>query len=404
MNPEQLRSLLGEATPIEFGPEGLPLVSPRSAEECSVLLATSSSEGWRVRLQGMGSWMPENGPADLILSTNRLRGLEEVSPADLVACARAGTSWEEMRTALLDHHVWIPLDAPGTLRSVGSVVATATAGPLRSGFGTLRDQVLGLTLVTGDGRIVRAGGKVMKNVAGFDIPKLVAGSFGAFGIITSVNFRLRTVPRSDLTFTYRGSRDELIRAGRAVLATGTLPAALELISPAALRAEQWTLAVRLIGSEAATAGEKSSIEDAVASVGLRRNDPVKPGEPWRMLANAAVEAETTLRFGALPSALETLLDLIAHHVDETCADFITATVTTGTARWSGRVQADRIRLLRNACAQQEIPVTVERSPWRVLSEVAHSGAFRERLGPIIASVRKAFDPAGILVTSLSADS
>ena len=92
--------------------------------------------------------------------------------------------------ALAAQRLWLAIDPPGRPeRSVGSVAATATAGPLREGFGPVRDHVLGCTVVTGDGRIVRAGGRVVKNVAGFDLAKLHVGGFGAFGITTSASAR-----------------------------------------------------------------------------------------------------------------------------------------------------------------------------------------------------------------------
>src|SRR5690606_14715546 len=126
-----------------------------------------------VRVEGCGTWLQTDAPADLAISTRALDQIASLAPADLVATVQAGTTIETLRRRFADQRMWLALDPPGRPeRSIGSVVATATAGPLRNGSGPVRDHVLGCTIVTGDGRIVRAGGRVVKNVAGYDLTKL----------------------------------------------------------------------------------------------------------------------------------------------------------------------------------------------------------------------------------------
>jgi glycolate oxidase FAD binding subunit len=401
MIARHIGSLLGDSSRVTVDPQGVPVVAPLNEHECALILATASERGWRVRIEGNASWIAADAPADLSVTTRSLRGIDDVSPADLVASVRVGTPWDDLRVSLLDHGAWIPLDPPGTDRSVGSVVATASAGPLRAAFGSIRDQILGLTFVTGDGRVIRVGGRVVKNVAGYDVTKLLAGSFGAFGVIISVNFRLRSVPRCDHTLVAGGERDTLIGVARAVLESGATPAALELVSPSAGEAGSWTLALRLLGSEPSVAAQLASAADVTAPVVLRRLEPDRAGGFWRQLATGAVAADTTLRIGALPSAMEVVLDLLAHHFDEKCEDWITATLTAGTVRWTGHAAPDRIRLFRGVCAQQEMPVTLERAPWDVRGDVGHFGAYRSRVPAIVESVRRTFDPAAVLAVPLS---
>src|SRR4029450_1991545 len=99
-------------------------------------------------------------------------------------------------------------------RTVGSMVASATAGPLRQGFGAVRDHILGCTVATRHGRLVKAGGRVVKNVAGYDLTKLQVGGFGGFGIIAELHLRLRALPRADVTLVAHGARDALSSAAR----------------------------------------------------------------------------------------------------------------------------------------------------------------------------------------------
>src|SRR5439155_1296734 len=95
----------------------------------------------------------------------------------------------------------------------------------RQGFGAVRDHVLGVTFVTGDGRLVQSGGRVVKNVAGYDLTKLEAGGFGAFGVIVLVHLRLRALPRADQTFVLEGTREDLTQVAEDIAAAGLQPAA-----------------------------------------------------------------------------------------------------------------------------------------------------------------------------------
>jgi glycolate oxidase FAD binding subunit len=347
--------------------------------------------------------MPVPAPADVLISTARLATLGPVDAADLVATVQAGVRWSALRRGLADHGMWLAQDVPGGDRSVGSVLATGTAGPLRAAFGGPRDQVLGLTLVTGDGRVVRVGGRVVKNVAGYDVAKLALGSFGAFGLITSVHLRLRAVPRADLTLAMPGMRDALLEAAGRILRAGCTPAALELLSPRAAGRDTWTLAIRLLGTEAEVAADRDSVQALFPASAT----PLRGAEAaafWQDVHTGAPRAPVTLRLGAEPTELDRALDLVALHLDERVADWIGVTVPAGTVRWSGSVEHDPLRRFRHAAAAQEWPVTVERAPWPVLERVGHFGAYREGVFRLVQGLRAVFDPAGVLVTPLDAAS
>jgi glycolate oxidase FAD binding subunit len=395
----RLRTLLGAAATVDTDPTGLPRVFPRTEEGIAAVLATATSEGWRVRVEGSASWIPPDAPADLAISTRSLAQVVNLDPPDLVATVQAGILWNELRQKLGDHGVWIAQDPPGTRRTLGSVVATASSGPLRTGFGGVREHILGLTLVTAEGRIIRPGGRVVKNVAGFDLVKLATGSFGAFGIITSLNLRLRAVPQADVTVVVRGSRDALVREALAIMDRGATPAAMELLGEELSLGEGWILAIRLIGSWAAVEADRRSIAAALTLPPSElKGDPAR--EFWRFWLERQSEPPVTLRLGTLPSGIDEALDLLAHHLGE---GSIAASVPAGTIRWSGAAAAERIRLLRHAAAQREMPVTVERGPWELRNALGHFGSYREGVGKITAALRRTFDPAGILVIPLGED-
>jgi glycolate oxidase FAD binding subunit len=151
-----------------------------------------------IRIAGRGTWMNTGHPvhATRVLSVAKDTGVVEYTPGDLVIAVRAGTTLTELDTALAEHGQWIPLDPEGGRDvTIGATIATCSYGPLAELYGTARDQVLGLTIVTGTGDIVRPGGRVVKNVAGFDLTRLMIGAWGTLGVITQVTLRVRA--RSD---------------------------------------------------------------------------------------------------------------------------------------------------------------------------------------------------------------
>jgi glycolate oxidase FAD binding subunit len=395
----RLRALLGDEALVGTGTGGQPIVAPREEAGVALVLESAAVHGWHVGILGGGGWSPADCPADLLLSTRRLGRILELSPGDLVVVAEAGVPFGLLRAALAEEGMWAALDHPGCERTLGSLTATATAGPLRSGFGAIRDHLLGTTFVTGDGQIVRPGGKVVKNVAGYDLTKLVAGSFGAFGIVTTVTLRLRALPRADLTLLGSGSRSDLLDSALAVLDAGLTPAALEVLSPDAGAAPAWQLAVRITGRGAEAAATRDAVRRA-ASIGLTELPPEESAALWDGVQTTATSEPVSIRIAALPAALETCLDQLEYALGES---WIAASVGAGVVRWTGEADAEALRRFRYWAATQEMPLTLERAPWPIRSVVGHFGAYREGTSRLVTALRHAFDPHGVLLTPVGAD-
>ena len=393
---EHVRALLGPEAIHGTGLQNQPLVAPADEAGVSLLLRTASAEGWHVGLVGAARWCPTDCPADLLLTTRALDRVGPVSAADLVATVEAGTPWSRFRSVLAEHGVWAAADHPGPGRTVGSVVATGTSGPLAAGFGRLRDHVLGITLVSGEGKIVRAGGTVVKNVAGYDLTKLAVGSFGGFGVVTSVTLRLRAVPRADATLVATGPRDRLIDAALAVGDAGLTPSALELSNVEAEAPGTWTLAARLTGRDATVAAASDAVRQ-VTPVEWTELATTDAAEFWLDAQEGAVSAPTTVRLGALPTAIESCLDLVQHYLR---AGTVSVSMPLGVVRWSGTASADDLRRMRHTAAQQEMPLTLERASWTLRSAVGHFGAYREGAGRLITALRRTFDPRSVLEVPL----
>lgn len=392
----RLRALLGTSG-VEREPDGLPRATPDSSDALAHVCHLAHEEGWRVRVEGQGTWLPTDAPADLALSTRALDQVVSVSPADLVATVQAGTPLEQLRRRLADYGMWLPLDPPGRPdRSIGSILATATSGPLRLGFGAVRDHVLGCTVVTGDGRIVKAGGRVVKNVAGYDVTKLHVGGFGGFGVITEAHLRLRALPRADVTLTARGVRDDLAAAGRALIEAGIAPSALELFSPALAADADWVLGARFTGTDAAVEADARGLHSA-SELEWQLLESDRSAAFWSLASRAVVGGPVTLRLGVLADGLDETLDLITHDLSE---GLISAGTAAGGLRWTGSATADRLRAVRRAAAAREIPMTMERAPWAIRHEIGHFGAYREGVGQLVSQLRGTFDPRGTLQVAL----
>ena len=155
-----------------------------------------------LRIRGAGTWLDAGRPTRLAdaISLAEHRGIVEYVPGDLTLTARAGTALSEIVDATSANDQWLPLDPWGGDRgTLGATISTGTAGPHAASMGLPRDVVLGMEFVTGAGTVIRSGGKVVKNVAGFDLTRLLVGSWGTLGVVTEATVRLRARPERTMT-------------------------------------------------------------------------------------------------------------------------------------------------------------------------------------------------------------
>jgi len=384
----RLRQALGDSAVRRDG-FGTPRAIPPSSEAVAEICGLAHEQGWRVRVEGQGTWMPPDAPADLALSTEGLDRISEIAPADLVATVEAGVGLGRLGIELARRGAWLPLDPPGLpRRSLGSLVATGTAGPLRHGFGPVRDHILGATFVTGDGRVLTAGGKVVKNVAGYDLTRLQVGAFGAFGVVTRVHIRLRALSAARVMLMAIGPRDALTRQARSLMDGGLSAAALELRSPGPGGGPDWSLGLELAGTEAGVEAEAAR-STSQSEVAWTRLDPDRAARFRSEVALAPLTAPTTFRIGVLPDGLDEMLDVLEGRLGP---GVISAGPGRGLVRWSGEPTFEALRDLRGIAAEREMPLTLERGPWDLRQAIGHFGAYREGVGPLVSRLRETFDP------------
>ena len=294
-------------------------VFPGSVDEVAAVIGLAAEAGRQVTPWGGGTaakvGMPA-APGGLVLGLRRLSRLLEHEPGDLTATVEAGITMEAFQTALRGRGQWVSLDpADASLATVGGVLATNASGPRRHLYGTARDLLIGVTVVTADGAIVRGGGKVVKNVAGYDVPKLFVGSYGTLGVIVEATVKLRPLPDHERLVCVRF--DRLKEAGlalRALLASDLIPNAIELLDAAAGTALSLGGAGLVVGFDGLSEQvdwQCAELARLVAKCGGRVG-PSMPDEVWQRLPTAAYAGFSDLAgvmvFSVLPSQVAELME------------------------------------------------------------------------------------------------
>jgi glycolate oxidase FAD binding subunit len=292
---------------------------PHNVEELSEVLKLASDERWRIIPAGAGTWLEMgNRPRQfhLIVSTAKMNRVIEYEPADLTATVEAGCALASFNKNAAEHRQFIPLDPFGDERStIGGVIATASAGPLRCAYGTPRDWLIGIRVVHADGGVTRAGGKVVKNVAGYDLCKLYAGSFGTLAVIAEMSFKLRALPPVEKTLVfYSNDVNSLCALLARVNDSDVQPAAMELISPShdlslALENNQFALALRFLNEAEAV---DSQIEEATKLGSDFKHTVLSEADAgafWRGYRESETSSKivSSLRLSALPADLPAAL-------------------------------------------------------------------------------------------------
>ena len=294
-------------------------VFPGSVDEVAAVIGLAAEAARPVTPWGGGTAVSVGIPAApgrLVLGLRRLSRLLEHEPGDLTASVEAGITMQAFQTALRGRGQWVSLDpADARLATLGGVLATNASGPRRHLYGTARDLLIGVTVVTADGAVVRGGGKVVKNVAGYDLPKLFVGSYGTLGIIVEATVKLRPLPDHERLVCVLFDRlKDAGAAVRALLAGDLIPNAIDLLDAAAgaaLGAESPALVVGFDGLREQVDWECAELARLVATCGGREGRPL-PDDTWPRLETAARAAfpasSAVMAFSVLPSQVADLME------------------------------------------------------------------------------------------------
>ncbi|MBK1990062.1 FAD-binding oxidoreductase [Sphaerospermopsis aphanizomenoides BCCUSP55] len=210
------------------------IVYPHTQTELSAVIATANRNKWSVLPCGSGSklnWGGLSQNIDIVVSTERINQLIEHAVGDLTVTVEAGMKFEQLQGILAKSRQTLALDpAFPHSATIGGIVATADTGSLRQRYGGVRDQLLGITFVRADGQIAKAGGRVVKNVAGYDLMKLFTGSYGTLGIISQVTFRVYPQPETSGTVVLTGQVETISQAATILKGSELTPTQADLLS------------------------------------------------------------------------------------------------------------------------------------------------------------------------------
>lgn len=353
----------------------------------------AKAAGRTLRIRGAGAWINAGHPvrAHETLSLADLRGIVEYVPGDLTMTARAGSTIGELAAAARAEGQWLPFEPwGGDDGTLGATVSTATSGPFAHAMGSPRDLVLGVEFVTGEGDTVRGGGRVVKNVAGFDITRLVVGSWGTLGIVTEVSVRLRALPEQTRTIavvvpvTRTGLNDLALRL-RSLPFT---PLACEMLNDQLAShlklGSQSVLLTKIGGNERSVAAQF----DAVTALGdyAEVRDTI-----WDALRSAEQSATSAWRWSQLPSQFGdvwTAADTSARVLE---TFFVHGNPARGVVRVVCHAQQAQSGQLVRAATDFKGTVVVEHLPtdaWPLVSPTA--------VEPLARALRDKFDPSRIL--------
>jgi glycolate oxidase FAD binding subunit len=385
----------GEARDAVDGTSPRFVVEPPDRAALARALALADEHGLVVVPRGGGSKLGLGSPparVDVVLAVRRLDRIVEHASGDLTATVEAGCTVARLRAALAERGQRLALDPPWPERAtIGGVLAANDAGPLRTRFGAARNLVLGMTVVLADGTIAASGGKVVKNVAGYDLPKLMTGALGTLGVIAEVTVRLHPIPEEtlDVTFSFPRPEDAAELLGRAA-ASRLAPACAELRSDGG---RGWCVDVRFEGVSGATESRASRFEALAGGAAVARHDGDAWGATERLRSSS--DGALVLKVGVLPSEIGAFARAVSALADEARARSSLAVQSDGVGyvRFDGRPEV--FGALVSSVRAASVHTVVVDGPLGVKRDLDVWGQDHDAAG-LMRRVKERFDPRGTL--------
>jgi glycolate oxidase FAD binding subunit len=398
---------------------------PASAGELAGVLKLANEHGAAVMPRGGGSRMGLGMPprsADLLVSTRALQRVVEYEPADMTITVEAGLGLNDLQQRLNAEGQFLALDPPSADRAtIGGIVASNASGPIRLQYGSARDLVIGTRVANADGVLTKAGGRVVKNVAGYDLNKLYTGSLGTLGVIVELSFKLHPLPqRRGTVLTAFDDLDACASVVKRLMRSAFGPSALEVLNPAAARAvpsgldvspRGWLLAVLVSGFEKAVLRATEEIAALCRDGGRAeiRPDDADSGKLWgaiRDLADSSDSSRPLLKFGMPPSRSLEALEHLRWNLDRRgCPATLVAQAGTGLvygrlepSEWSDAdldQLAALVRDLRAFAVERGGSLVLESCPVALKERVDVWGEVGPSLD-LMRSLKEKLDPRGTL--------
>ena len=376
------------------------VVEPATAEETAAVLAGASRDRCATVVRGGGTkdWGQTPAAVDLLVRTARLDSVVAHRHADLTASVQAGVRLGALNAALARQGQWLPVESAFEGATVGGIVATNDAGPARHRCGTPRDLLIGVTLALADGRLVTSGGHVVKNVAGYDLGRLVSGSHGSFAAIAEATFKLLPLPHATATLVVPCADAQAAGQHATALASGQLdPLSFDIRAAwPASNAASIALLVRFASSPGAVSAQ---VDSAYALVGGDRVTGDQEAVLWdEQLRLPWSTAGAVVRLAWLPAALPRVLALLGRVSEQSGASLMLAGragIGAGHLAVDGSVEAQGsvVALLRSSPEAGNVVVLRAAAE---LKRVVNVWGPPPSAAAALRALKHKFDPAGIL--------
>ena len=403
---------LGEYTVEGRTPAAVAL--PGTVEEVAALLGAAAEMKVSVLLRGAGHHLylgAPPAPIGLVVSLVRLRQIVEYDAGDLTITAQAGIPLAALRQAVAEHGQTLPLDPPGPeTATLGGTVAANLSGPMRMRHGTARDLALGMRVALTTGEVIKTGGRTVKNVAGYDLTKLLVGSLGTIGAIVEITLRLAPAPEQRAVVLAAVPREKALEAASRITCSPWEIAACELISPNGLptlrpylpapeRRDTWGICMGLAGSAEIVQRQEREI-GALVGDGRMRFEGGDVDQIWERVRTMAYPAQAggvLVRAGVRPGEVGEVLTLISSRPGWTAVahagdGLIYASPDTGAEPTAAREMVAEIRRL---CQQAGGYAMLESGPVDLKREL---GVWGEGIAnrDLMKALKSAYDPVGTL--------
>ncbi len=372
-----------------FGVVPARVASPSNEQEISSILAWANQHGICIAVAGGGTKQDLGGPPhtiDLLLRTEKLNCLIEHAHEDMTATVQSGVTVAWLQAELARNRQRLAVDVLWPDRAtMGGIIATNDSGALRLRFGSIRDLLIGATVVLADGTIARSGGKVVKNVAGYDLPKLLTGSMGTLGVITQATFRVHPLPHASETLSFRFSDDAAANDFILAVNDSTLvPASVQVRRSSGQAAEVDLL---FEGLEAGIAAQRTMVL-RMASAGHRLEAQPTAWQARQNLWNRE-GCNFVCKISVLPSKIASLVADLRSRFD----NFESVVQATGLGQFAANSTADNILALRKRVQEEGGSLVVLRCPEDVRLD---RFGLSEDVAAMMARVKQRFDRNGIL--------
>jgi glycolate oxidase FAD binding subunit len=390
------------------------MVFPETEAELCEVMACAYRHRWRVLPLGSGSKLQWGGLAagfDLAVCTDRLNQVIDHAVGDMTLTAAAGLTLADLKPQLAQHNQFLAIDPAYSHRAtLGGIVATADTGSLRQRYNSVRDMLIGISFVRYDGQIAKAGGRVVKNVAGYDLMKLMTGAYGSLGVISQVTFRLYPVPPALKAVAVFGTAEDIGNLTAKLRRSSLTPTALDLLSPQLAGQLNFPTSFALV---AQFQSNVPGVDEQVDRLFQMASAPLtsklltghEPAECWDGVAQVlfpAIQNQTyetapvIAKVGVLPDSAMTLLSKLGDIVPE--AGFARVHVSSGIGTITlpaDLATVDVIQQLRLQCEAFGGYLTILQAPKSLKQSIDVWGYSGDAL-PIMKRIKTTFDPHNLL--------